>query len=243
MTSSMPTTSDNQNQTCFVCGFPLEYLDKEEEMTCSICKKTFLSNVKCAMGHYVCDKCYAAPSLSIVRSVCLHTDSKDPFAIVNKIMDSETIPVNGPEHHIITGAALLTAYKNAGGKLDLPTALVSMEHRGKIIPAGFCGLAGTCGAAVSAGIFLSIALKTTPLSEKNWGLGMLLTGECLTKIGAFDGPRCCKRDTYIAMQTTVEFVAKHFGINMTMPEKIICDYSGRMRECLLEECPFHPMNS
>jgi DNA-directed RNA polymerase subunit RPC12/RpoP len=239
----MPATTSDQNPACLICGAPLEYLDKEEEMTCSICGKNFLSNAKCTKGHFVCDECHASPSFSVIRYVCLHTASTDPFVIADEIMHSDTVHMHGPEHHIIVGAALLAAYKNAGGELDLPTALISMEHRGKMLPGGFCGLAGTCGAAVSTGMFLSIALKTNPLSGKNWGLGNLLTGECLIKIGSIGGPRCCKRDTYIAMQTTVEFVAKHLGINMTMPEKIVCEYSGRNQECLLEECPFHPMNA
>ncbi len=238
----MPATTSDQNPACLICGAPLEYFEKEEEMTCSVCGKTILSNAKCTNGHFVCDECHASPSFAVIRYVCLHTASTDPFAIATEIMDSDAVHMHGPEHHILTGAALLTAYKNAGGDLDLPTALTSMEHRGKMVPGGFCGLAGTCGAAVSAGIFLSIALKTNPLSEKNWALGNLLTGECLIKIGSIGGPRCCKRDTYIAMQTAVEFVAKHLGINMTMPEKIVCEYSGRNQECLLDECPFHPMN-
>ncbi len=34
---------------------------------------------------------------------------------------------------------VLTAYKNAGGDLDLEPALMEMQHRGKSVPGGACG--------------------------------------------------------------------------------------------------------
>ena len=39
--------------------------------------------------------------------------------------------MHGPEHHVMVGAALLTAYKNAGGDIDLHSALIEMLNRGK----------------------------------------------------------------------------------------------------------------
>lgn len=61
--------------------------------------------------------------------------------------------MHGPEHHVRVGAALLTAWHNGGGQIDFPAALEEMKKRGSQIPGGICGLWGTCGAAVSAGIF------------------------------------------------------------------------------------------
>ena len=39
----------------------------------------------------------------------------------------------------MVGSALLTAYKNAGGEIDLPEALLEMMNRGKAVPGGVCG--------------------------------------------------------------------------------------------------------
>ena len=39
----------------------------------------------------------------------------------------------------MVGAALLTAYHNAGGKVELWKALPEMYHRGKEVPGGACG--------------------------------------------------------------------------------------------------------
>ena len=50
--------------------------------------------------------------------------------------------MHGPEHHTMVGFALLTAYKNAGGEIDLVSALGEMQKRGKQVPGGACGFLG-----------------------------------------------------------------------------------------------------
>ena len=42
----------------------------------------------------------------------------------------------------MVGSALLVAYKNAGGEIDLPEALLEMMNRGKAVPGGACGFVG-----------------------------------------------------------------------------------------------------
>mgnify|MGYP006873675999 CR=1 FL=1 len=42
----------------------------------------------------------------------------------------------------MVGAALLTAYKNAEGNIELKDALIEMMHRGKAVPGGACGFWG-----------------------------------------------------------------------------------------------------
>ena len=67
------------------------------------------------------------------------------------------------------GAALLTAYKNAGGALDLEKALREMYSRGRAVPGGTCGFWGACGAGIGAGQFMAIATESTPLAREPWG--------------------------------------------------------------------------
>mgnify|MGYP007069431811 FL=1 len=43
--------------------------------------------------------------------------------------------MHGPEHHVMVGSALLTAYKNAGGEIDLPEALLEMMNEKSNPPA------------------------------------------------------------------------------------------------------------
>ena len=74
--------------------------------------------------------------------------------------------MHGPEHHIIVGSALLTVYHNSGGDIELDNTLLEMQSRGSQYPGATCGYRGCCGAAVSAGMFVGIIIKATPLSGK-----------------------------------------------------------------------------
>lgn len=73
--------------------------------------------------------------------------------------------MHGPEHHIMVGMALLTAYKNSGGDIDLKKSLIEMNNRGRSVPGGACGFWGACGAGISAGMFVSIVTGSTPLEN------------------------------------------------------------------------------
>jgi hypothetical protein len=80
-------------------------------------------------------------------------------------MRAPSVNMHGPEHHVIVGAALITAYRNAGGAAEpLEKLLGTVEKRGNKVPGGTCGFWGACGAALGAGIFLSAATGSTPLS-------------------------------------------------------------------------------
>ncbi len=134
---------------CLVCGKPLTYFETARTMECVFCHKESESYVSCEDGHYVCDECHAAKGVEAIMEYCLDCRSKNPIEILQAIMDTPYIYIHGPEHHIMVGAALLTAYKNAGGDIDLPSALQEMKSRGSKYPGGSCGFWGCCGAAVS----------------------------------------------------------------------------------------------
>ncbi len=226
---------------CLICGAPLRYRTCAETMTCSVCSRRVSSNASCENGHFVCDACHASPALSAVRFVCLTTASKNPFEIAVEMMRSPSVHMHGPEHHILVGAALLAAYRNAGGCIDLPSALDEMIRRGSMVPGGFCGIAGSCGAALSAGMFYSIVTKTSPLSTGSWSRANQLTASCLSAISKTGGPRCCKRDSFLALETAVPFIEKHLGVALEFSPGLHCEFFSRNRECLKERCPYFPV--
>ena len=78
------------------------------------------------MGHYVCNECHTQGMDSVV-GICLAETSKNPVEIIQKMMALPFCHMHGPEHHVMVGSALLTAYKNAGGDIDLPKALSEMQ--------------------------------------------------------------------------------------------------------------------
>jgi hypothetical protein len=224
------------NEECLICGDLLEYIDHSEIMKCVICGKTESSRVKCRKGHYICNECHANGIDEIV-SICMNSDSKNPVEILERMMSLPFCHMHGPEHHVMVGAALLTAYRNAGGDIDLMNSLTEMMNRGKEVPGGTCGFWGACGAGISAGIFVSIISGSNPLTVEPFRLSHLMTSKALYAIGTIGGPRCCKRDSYISVLSAIDFVRENFGIEMLKTE-IICKRSAQNNQCIGKRCPF-----
>lgn len=225
------------SEECLICKAPLVYLEEDKLMECAICRKKENSKTSCENGHYVCNECHTK-GLSDILSLCLNTKSKNPLEIIDKMMSMSFCHMHGPEHHIMVGASLLTAYKNAGGRLDLKKALDEMFRRGKAVPGGACGFWGACGAGISTGMFISIVTGATPLAEKSWGLSNQMTALALSRIGQICGPRCCKRDSYIAILSAVEFTNKKLGVKMES-RKITCKRFLKNNRCIKSRCPFY----
>ena len=209
-------------------------------MHCEICGKSFEGHAVCENGHYVCDACHASPAEGVVRSVVLNSSSKNPVDIADEIMASSFVHMHGPEHHFIVGASLICAYSNTYGGVDLENALNAVISRGKKVPGGFCGMAGCCGAAVSAGIFLSVILKATPMSKEEWALSNRMTSRCLEAVSRLGGPRCCKRDSYTTILAAAEFLREELGKPLGVSDEILCSHFGDNAECLKVECPYFP---
>jgi hypothetical protein len=224
------------NDECLICGALLKYLENEAQMECSICHKKENSKTECENGHYVCSECHTQ-GIDTIIGVCIRENSKNPIEILQKLMDLPFCHMHGPEHHIMVGSALLTAYKNSGGKIDLQKAILEMQSRGKKVPGGACGFWGACGAGVSTGMFVSIITGSTPLGNEEWGLSNQMTSKALMAIGKIGGPRCCKRDSYLAISEAVEFVKTYLGVEMEI-SKIKCIHSQLNNQCIGERCPF-----
>lgn len=101
----------------------------------------------------------------------------NPVVIFKQIAEKEYISIHGPEHHILDGASLLVAYKNAGGEIDLEQALDRLMSEGLRMPGAMCGLWGICGAITSIGAALAIIDGTGPNHRRNrsafnrWNMG------------------------------------------------------------------------
>ena len=235
-TAAAEITGDDMREECLICRAPLEYLEHDELMECAICHKKENSKTHCIRGHYVCNDCHTA-GMDTIIGLCLAEISKNPVEIIEKMMAMPFCHMHGPEHHVMVGAALLTAYKNAGGDIDLEGSLREMMDRGKRVPGGACGFWGACGAGISSGMFISIISKSTPLAEEPFALSHRMTAKSLEAIGGIGGPRCCKRDSYLSLLSAIDFVKEHFGIEMVRSE-IICSHSSQNNQCIGKRCPF-----
>lgn len=227
-------------EECLIFRAPLEYLETEKLMECELCHKQEMSKTQCIKGHYVCNECHKKGLDSII-GYCLKELSKNPIIIFEHLISMPFCHTHGPEHHTLVGAALLTAYHNAGGNINLLSSLKEMIARGNKVPGGACGFWGSCGAAISSGIFMSIISGATPLTKDTWGQANMMTAHSLMSIGKVGGPRCCKRNSYISIKTAIIYIEETKGIKMES-SPITCSTYLKNNQCIGKRCPFHPSN-
>lgn len=233
----MVSIRNDLNTLCPKCNGKMT-LDILQERECVECGRTEVDREVCENGHFICDACRRKMGSKIISRICSSTESKNPIEILMKIMDDPSIRMHDLKHHTAVGSALMAAYKNCGGDIDLEKNLREMDKRGSWFPGGLCGLAGTCGAAASVGSFYSIITNTTPHSQETWGDVNLLVSKCLFEIGSINGPRCCKRNSFIAIGVAVKWVKEKLSIEMDYPDTISCKFFERNEECIREKCPF-----
>ena len=173
-----------------------------------------------------------------IIDACLQERSKNPVEIFNNIACENFVRIHGPEHHILDGAAILTAFYNAGGEIDLQNSLKELTKRGLQMPGAICGMWGVCGAVSSIGAALSIIDGTGPLSSDNsWGKHMEFTSKALCSLSQVGGPRCCKRDAFLSFQRAIKHINENYNVKMES-SKIECSFSEKNEQCIKEKCPF-----
>ena len=230
---------DDHKNNCAVCGKPIVYAETLRSATCSYCGRPFEANALCEAGHYVCDGCHSLRGNDLIEKYCLSVGTTNPLETALALMRSSRIKMHGPEHHFLVPAVILKAYYNA---LNIPaeaeSALRKARQRSEKVLGGFCGFYGDCGAAVGTGIAVSVITGATPLSRKEWRQSNLMTAKSLLTIAHHGGPRCCKRNSFLAIREAVGFIEEELGVILTKGEPK-CEFSHLNGECLEEDCLFY----
>lgn len=227
---------------CLVCGKELFYLEHPEEIACLFCKHVFTTQAKCIDNHFVCDACHALSANDLIERFTIESSSKDPIDMALALMKSPSLKMHGPEHHFLVPAVLLAAFYNAKGEPGEKKQKIKLARkRAENVLGGFCGFYGDCGAAVGTGIFVSVVTGATPLSVKEWRLSNLMTAKSLFTIANAGGPRCCKRNSFLAIQEAASFVKGQFGVELPYDSSALeCRFHPLNKECLQEGCRFFP---
>ena len=174
-----------------------------------------------------------------IVEACLQEKSKNPIEIFYNIAHKDFIRMHGPEHHVLDGAALLTAYYNAGGNIELQESLNELKKRGLQMPGAICGMWGVCGAVSSMGAALSVIDGTGPLSvDDAWGKHMEFTSAALCRLSQVGGPRCCKRDAFLSFQEAIKHINENYNVELES-DTIECCFSEMNEQCMKEKCPFY----
>ena len=174
----------------------------------------------------------------MIIAECMNNSSTDPYEIFHAIAQKDYVNIHGPEHHVLDGACILTAFHNAGGNIDLCAALQKLMYEGLRMPGAACGLWGVCGAVTSIGAALAIIDGTGPLSAEDWGSHMEYTSAALARLAKTGGPRCCKRDAFSSMEQAVEYIKKHYGVTLAM-QPVKCVFSSLNAQCIGKRCPYN----
>ncbi len=222
---------------CVICGSPLTYSESTEEQRCSICGKTFFSNIKCSKGHYVCDGCHNGNVLDHMEALLVKSTEKNPIRLAEMIFHMPTMKMHGPEHHSMVPAVLETAHQNLIGIRDTEKIRETIK-RGKDIKGGSCGFHGNCGACVGVGIAESVFLGATPKSKEERGRAMLATGKALLAASELGGPLCCKRDSITSIKTYMDMSDRFNGAENY---RYVCSHFKYNPDCLSVDCPYFPI--
>jgi hypothetical protein len=228
-------------QGCLVCGLELVYLKEPQELACVLCGGKFSTQAKCADNHFICDACHALSANELIERVTRESGSNDPLGMALMLMKSARVKMHGPEHHFLIPAVLLSAFYNARGEpLEKEKKIAKARQRAEHVLGGFCGFYGDCGAAVGTGIFVSLVTDASPLSCEEWKLANLMTAQSLLTIANAGGPRCCKRNSFLAISEAVRFVKERLGVEMEMlPPDLRCEFDHLNRECKKVACRFY----
>jgi hypothetical protein len=226
----------NSGTDCGVCAKPLVYATESVTMSCAFCGKEEKTLIYCPDGHYICDSCHSKAAIDVLRQVLAATKSTDPLAIIEQVMSHPSVPMHGPEHHLIVPGALIAAVRNGGYPLPEGAIEKALERAAKV-PGGWCGLYGDCGAAVGIGIAVSVITGATPLTGRQRTLALAATSFALSRM-LDDQPRCCKRASRVAVSAGIEFLRDRLNIILPLNGAAKCTYVSRNKECELEQCPF-----
>jgi hypothetical protein len=162
-----------------------------------------------------------------------------PWPLMQRIRSHPHFPVHGPEHHALVPAVILAALRNAGEEISKAQILTGIE-RGQTIAGGACAFLGACGAAMGVGIAFSVLTGANPYDGEKRQAIQQATGRVLSDIAAFNAPRCCQRDSWLALQAASGLLSEKFGKTLKVDQPIVCNQFSKNKECIHGRCPLWP---
>ena len=177
-----------------------------------------------------------------VERTCLESPDHNPARLLERLMDDPRCPAFGPIHHLLVGAALLTCQRNVTGGSDetLAAQLAELEVRSGSVPGAACARWGVCGAAASCGMAFAIICGNEPLKREHWSDGQSLVAGILGEIADVGAPRCCKRDSRIAVRFASRRFNELLGCGLEEGAAVSgCAVAEENSVCLGATCPFH----
>jgi hypothetical protein len=230
--------AESHRSGCMVCGAELSYSETNRYNSCHFCGQRKKVNGSCSKGHFICDHCHSADALQVIKNVCLHNQQADLVALMQTIRSHAHFGIHGPEHHSMVPAVILTALRNSG-QLIADEQIVTAIERGQTIGGGSCAFLGACGAAIGVGIAASVVLKANPYDGDKRQIVQRVTQTVLGRIASYNAPRCCQRDSWLALKEASMLMQQHTGKSLAA-NPFACEQFMQNKECIHEQCPLWP---
>ncbi len=236
----MPNKFETYDGLCQFCSEVLEDAPGHIEVFCSLCGEVLTTAKVCAAGHAICGDCEALSAVEVIERYCLHTEEKDPQAIVETLMGHSAVRLQGADHHYLVPASLIAAYANCtGDETDREARLHEARILAECAQEGQCGSHGRCGAATGNGIFFQVFARTSEYSdfERQWSTRAV--SRTLEAIGEDVRHRCCKMDTSLAVREAAKFLYETSGVRLGVEVYKPCGLSKLNKDCVATSCPFY----
>lgn len=223
-----------------ICGAPLIYAQSDEaDLTCACCGEVHRADARCDNGHFICDACHVGDAAEVIERLCRASAETDLLALLATLRRHPAIPMHGPEHHALVPAVILTTYRNLGGTVG-DEQLATVIKRGFKIPGGFCGFAGTCGAAVGVGIAFAALIGSSPVKAAERETSLRVTQAVLGALAEQKAARCCQRDSWVALVAAAELSVKLLDRPLRAEARWTCEQHERNKQCPGDSCPLFP---
>ncbi|MBI4752937.1 hypothetical protein HY793_00995, partial [Candidatus Desantisbacteria bacterium] len=84
-------------------------------------------------------------------------------------------------------------------------------------------------------------LKATPLSDTERIIANIMTSRALAAIAGHRGSRCCKRSTWVALETAIQYIREVLKVEMEYipASELKCTHSHRNKHCSQMDCRFY----
>jgi Family of unknown function (DUF5714) len=234
----MTNTANQRVTACRFCGAPIEALDEPTGARCMICGKRGLTRACCSAGHFVCEECRGGELMQILEAMLDMRRATDPVETFVKARIGLRFPMHGPRHHALVAAAFLLAYHDLYGEPSWATILETLQSADTQLPGGTCGYWGACSAALAVGMAYCAILGASPTDGPPRAAAQQLVGRIVTRVGEFDGPRCCRRECLLALQVGCELSATHLPKLLPTVYQVHCEQASKNPECIDEACPY-----
>ncbi len=203
---------------------------------CIYCARPAYRGRFCQQGHAICESCDLAEPHELVRVAALASVDRETIPLMNRIRNHHRFPLCGPEHHPLIPAIILAVARNIGLGVSSADIEVGIE-RGRAIPGASCSYWGVDGAAVGAGAAFAVLLDSDPYHGKARTQVQRVVEKVMSRIIAYESPRCCMRECWTALRVVDEISADILGEKIPAGDDAGCKHTGKVRECTGRACP------